>query len=55
MQCPKCGKQQLVETRLDTKTKKVVCKDCGFTETRDDRNLPLLTEVPSAPGPDLLG
>jgi transcription elongation factor Elf1 len=55
MRCPKCGKEHLVETRLDTSTKKVVCKDCGFSETRDDRNLPLLIEVPSAPGSGLLG
>ena len=53
--CPKCGAKQLMEMTLGPKTKKVVCHKCGFTEMRDDRNLPLLTEVPSSPTSSLLG
>lgn len=55
MKCPKCGKDHLTESRVDANTKQVSCKDCGFVETRDDRNLPLLTEVPAVPGPSLVG
>jgi transcription elongation factor Elf1 len=51
MSCPKCNASApLCETtRIDDKRVRIKCSKCGLNEVRDERNLPLLTEVPSLP------
>lgn len=49
MDCPKCHQKEIVIEHIDDKRKKLKCGACGFFEVRDERNLPMLVEVPTSP------
>jgi len=46
MNCPKCGNPGVIMEGVGDGNVMAKCQNCGWTEVKDKRGTPMLTEVP---------